>query len=92
MIPAGRVCTYGLLARFLELPSARMAGYALRHIPDHLCIPAHRVVNAAGRLSGSAFFEGVSMAERLTAEGIFVKDGRVQNFNEILWDPTAEIN
>lgn len=91
LIPKGRVTTYGLLASFLQLPSPRMAGYALRHIPEDIQIPAHRVVSAHGILTGRAYFKSESMATKLMAEGVSIKGIRIQKFNEILWDPYAEI-
>jgi methylated-DNA-protein-cysteine methyltransferase-like protein len=78
-IPPGTVSTYGEVARAAGLPGrARQAGYALKHVPEGLQLPWHRVVGAGGRIvfppGSSAFRE---QARRLRSEGIQVKAGRV---------------
>lgn len=88
LIPPGRVTTYGAIARFLGTGrSARLVGYAMNAshaLPD---IPAHRVVNRKGVLTGKHHFRGKSMAERLRAEGINVENDTVVDFQKIFWDP-----
>lgn len=88
LIPKGKVTTYGAIAAFLGLGSARMVGWALNqshHIGD---VPAHRVVNRKGELSGRAHWNPPQrMQELLEAEGIIVKDHQIQNFSECLWSP-----
>jgi methylated-DNA-protein-cysteine methyltransferase-like protein len=90
MIPEGRVSTYGAIARYLGAPgSARMVGWALNncHSRDDF-IPAHRVVNRNGFLTGKHHFHGPEvMQELLESEGIQVKDDRVVDFQKLFWDP-----
>lgn len=92
-IPEGRVTSYGAIARVLgSAGSARMVGYALRHsfsaVPP---VPAHRVVNRAGLLSGKAAFGSDSMMEQLlTNEGVEVADDKVINFDKLFWEPADE--
>lgn len=93
LIPKGRVTSYGLIARYLGAPrSSRMVGWAMNNahsIPD---IPAHRVVNRKGLLTGKMHF-GTSnkMQELLESEGIIVKDDQVVDFSIKLWDPNTEL-
>jgi len=89
VIPNGRVTTYGAIADFLALGSARMVGWALRQSFDQqLPIPAHRVVNRQGELTGRLHFATPTlMAELLMAEGTLVEDNRVVGFQERYWHP-----
>jgi methylated-DNA-protein-cysteine methyltransferase related protein len=78
-LPRGYVCTYGDVARAAGLPGrARLAGYALKHVPTGMNLPWHRVVGAGGKIvfpvGSSAFRE---QARRLRSEGVRVKNGRV---------------
>ncbi len=90
-IPKGRVSTYGTIARFLGTgSSSRMVGYALNNCVTEGAgdIPAHRVVNRLGLLSGSHHFSSENpMEARLAEEGILVKEGQVVDFKTLLWDP-----
>lgn len=91
-IPQGKVCTYGLIADFLGLGSARMVGWALNKsfgaVPE---VPAHRVVNRKGELSGRNHFSSPDlMQKRLEAEGITVENDKVTNLESILWRPQIE--
>lgn len=92
LIPPGRVTTYGAIARFLGTGrSARYVGYALNashQVPD---VPAHRVVNRNGLLSGKHHFRGLSMEERLAREGIVVKEDHVVRFKDLFWDPSEAL-
>ncbi len=89
LIPSGRVTTYGAIADFLSLGSARMVGWALRFSLSTDEVPAHRVVNHKGELSGrNAFATPTLMQERLEAEGVAVKDNRVQDFTTRFWSPS----
>lgn len=93
-VPPGRVTTYGHIAAAIGMRSgARMVGYAMNN--SHFAsppVPAHRVVNRAGLLTGKAHFgTGDEMAALLRAEGIQVVDDRVQDFEKILWDPAVEL-
>jgi methylated-DNA-protein-cysteine methyltransferase-like protein len=90
LIPPGRVTSYGAIAKFLGSGrSARAVGYAMN--ASHQVfppVPAHRVVNRNGLLSGKHHFGSESaMAEILSKEGVSVMDDKVQNFQEIFWDP-----
>lgn len=89
LIPKGRVSTYGAIADYLALGSARMVGWALNQVhtsqPD---VPAHRVINRNGELSGRAHFATPTlMQELLEAEGIVVVDDKVQDFDKLFWHP-----
>jgi len=93
-IPPGRVTTYGAIARFLgSTGSARMVGWALNgsHFLDEF-IPAHRVVNRKGLLTGKHHFPGKNvMQELLESEGIRVEEDQVVDFERHFWDPNKEL-
>ncbi len=94
-IPIGRVTTYGAIARYLSSGrSARMVGWALNHshhLPDF--IPAHRVVNRKGLLTGKHHFGNTNtMSQLLENEGITVIDDRIMDFEKHYWDPARELN
>jgi methylated-DNA-protein-cysteine methyltransferase-like protein len=87
-VPPGRVTTYGTIASFLSLGSARMVGWALNHCFGAGDVPAHRVVNRNGELSGRAHFRPPSlMQERLEAEGIKVEYDKIVEFDKLFWNP-----
>lgn len=88
-VPPGRVTTYGAIADFLTLGSARMVGYALRQLPSMMGdVPAHRVVNAKGELSGRhAFRPPGLMQSLLKSEGVQVSGDRVDDFKTLFWHP-----
>lgn len=89
-IPRGRVTNYGAIAEFLSLGSARMVGWALNH-SHGLEIPAHRVVNRLGELSGRIMFASPTlMQERLESEGIKVEDDKVVDFKKLFWHPKEQ--
>ena len=94
LIPSGRVSTYGLIAKALGTPkSARVVGYAMNASHKINDVPAHRVVNRIGLLTGKHHFSGTNlMKELLESEGIVVKDNLITNFQNILWDPSAELH
>ncbi len=93
-IPFGRVTSYGAIARFLgSALSARMVGWALNvsHARPEF-IPAHRVVNRNGLLTGKHHFGNSStMRQLLENEGLVIEDDRIVNFKERFWDPMTEI-
>jgi methylated-DNA-protein-cysteine methyltransferase-like protein len=93
LIPRGRVTSYGAIARYLGSASAsRSVGWALNQsISRQDPIPAHRVVNRNGMLTGKFHFHGKSMQERLEEEGIQIKDDRVVRFSELFWEPSGEL-
>ena len=88
-IPAGRVTTYGLIAKKLgTASSARTVGWALNACHNDSSIPAHRVVNRNGLLSGKHHFKGFDLMKQLLEnQGIEVNDDRVVDFNIKLWNP-----
>ena len=94
MIPPGRVTSYGAIATYLGTArSARMVGWALNqsHFLEDF-IPAHRVVNRNGLLTGKHHFGGSKvMQELLESEGVRIIDDKVVNFNKIFWDPSKEL-
>lgn len=86
-IPEGKVSTYGAIAQFLGITSgARMVGYALNKSADKK-IPAHRVVNRNGELTGRAYFPDDIMRERLQQEGITFVDDYQIDIEAHFWDP-----
>lgn len=91
-IPRGRISTYGAIADYLALGSARMVGWALNKSFNGSGVPAHRVVNRKGELSGRNHFPSPTlMQELLENEGIKVVDNVVQNFDSHLWVPANEL-
>lgn len=88
-IPVGRVTTYGLIAKKLgTASSARTVGWALNACHNDSSIPAHRVVNRNGLLSGKHHFKGFNLMKQLLEnEGIEVNDDKVVDFNIKLWNP-----
>jgi methylated-DNA-protein-cysteine methyltransferase related protein len=94
-IPYGRVTTYGAIAQYLASPgSARMVGWAMNH--SHILqnpIPAHRVVNRKGMLTGKMHFGSHNLMEQLLQnEGIEVEDDCIVNFQKYFWDPLKELS
>ena len=89
LIPKGRVTTYGAIASYLGLKSgARMVGWAMNASHAEKNVPAHRVVNRVGLLTGRHHFETPStMEKRLLKEGIKVKNHQVQEFRSRFWSP-----
>ncbi|MCF8345760.1 MAG: MGMT family protein [Bacteroidales bacterium] len=93
-VPSGRVTSYGAIARFLGAPqSARMVGWAMNQ--SHTCgqyVPAHRVVNRQGMLTGKHHFDGPNvMVELLSNEGVRVVNNQVVDFRSHFWDPRSEL-
>ncbi len=93
LIPKGRVTSYGTIANYLGTKgSARMVGWAMNAAHGLSDVPAHRVVNRIGVLSGKNHFSSPNeMQERLEAEGIKVDDDRIMDFDEVFWDPMLEL-
>jgi len=91
-IPYGRVTSYGAVAKYLGSPkSARMVGWAM-NASKNTDVPAHRVVNRVGLLSGEKHFSTpTEMQLLLEKEGVTVKNRQVQNFKELFWDPSVEL-
>ncbi|MFY7899863.1 MAG: MGMT family protein [Chitinophagaceae bacterium] len=94
LIPVGRVTTYGAIAAFLGTKgSARMVGWAMNaSFNIYPNVPAQRVVNRNGMLSGKAHFATLTlMQELLEKEGIFIEKDAVQQFSKVFWDPSVEL-
>ena len=94
LIPPGRVTTYGAIARYLgSAGAARMVGWAMnssRKYPEF--IPAHRVVNRNGLLTGRHHFDTPqAMKELLENEGVKIINDKVDNFDDCFWDPAKNI-
>jgi methylated-DNA-protein-cysteine methyltransferase related protein len=94
LIPKGRVSSYGAIAAYLgKKGSARMVGWAMNNAHHLNDVPAHRVVNRNGLLTGKHHFSTPSqMQELLDAEGIEVKNDQILNFRECFWDPAQELD
>jgi len=93
LIPEGRVTSYGAIAIYLGTKkSSRMVGWAMNACHGMEDVPAHRVVNRIGLLTGKQHFETDStMQERLEAEGIKIIENQVQSFALFFWDPAIEL-
>ncbi|MCB0429023.1 MAG: MGMT family protein [Flavobacteriales bacterium] len=93
LIPEGRVTSYGAIARYLGSGrSARIVGWAMNNC-HHLeePVPAHRVVNRQGLLTGKMHFGGTVMQQLLENEGITVEDDQILDFKKVFWDPVTEL-
>ncbi len=92
LIPYGRVTSYGAIATYLGAArSARMVGWAMNNSHSKN-IPAHRVVNRIGLLTGKQHFDGTNLMQQLLEnEGIVVIENQIQNFETVFWNPTSEI-
>ncbi len=93
LIPAGRVTSYGAIANYLGAKrSSRMVGWAMNAAHLHPEIPAHRVVNRQGLLTGKMHFSNPEeMEQRLALEGIKVTNDQVQDFKTVYWNPMEEL-
>ncbi|MEI9918909.1 MAG: MGMT family protein [Bacteroidota bacterium] len=93
LIPRGRVTSYGAIAAYLGLrSSARMVGWAMNATHTDKKVPAHRVVNSQGLLTGKHHFVPPSaMEERLKKEGVKVVKDKVVDFQKVFWDPMKEL-
>ena len=91
-IPSGRVTSYGAIAKYLgATKSARIVGYAMNSSGEK-DVPAHRVVNRKGLLTGKHHFEGTNLMQQLLEnEGVEVVDYQIQNFEALFWDPSKEL-
>ena len=92
LIPSGKVSTYGAIAGYLgSKGGARLVGWAMNASHGQTNIPAHRVVNRNGVLTGKNFFGGNRMQELLEAEGITIKNDQIKDFSTHFWDPVIEL-
>lgn len=92
-IPFGRVTSYGAIARYLGTGrSARVVGWAMNQCHGRDDVPAHRVVNRVGLLTGKHHFEGSRLMQQLLEnEGIEVREHQVVDFDAHFWDPSREL-
>jgi methylated-DNA-protein-cysteine methyltransferase-like protein len=94
LIPPGRVTSYGAIAKFIGSPQAsRFVGYAMNgsHTQSEF-VPAHRVVNRNGMLTGKHHFGGPEiMKQLLESEGAIIENDQILNLKELFWDPTREL-
>ena len=93
LIPEGRVTSYGAIAKYLGAArSARMVGWAMNSSHKYEDIPAHRVVNRKGILTGKHHFDGTNLMQQLLEnEGVEVIHNQIQNLESIFWDPITEL-
>lgn len=93
LIPKGRVTSYGAIARYLGTGmSARMVGWAMNAAHGQRGVPAHRVVNSQGLLTGKHHFGSpTAMQDRLAKDGVKVVKDKVEDFERRLWDPAKEL-
>ena len=92
LIPYGKISSYGAIAKFLGAArSARMVGWAMNNALAK-DVPAHRVVNRVGVLTGKHHFDGTNLMQQLLEnEGIKVVDNQVVDFKKHFWDPSKEL-
>ena len=92
-IPYGRVTNYGSIAKYLgSAKSSRAVGYAMNASHNIADVPAHRVVNKVGLLTGKHHFFGSNlMKDLLESEGIEIIDNQVIQFDSLYWDPSVEL-
>lgn len=93
LIPPGKVTSYGAIARYLGAKgSARMVGWAMNNAHVLEDVPAHRVVNRYGLLTGKHHFSSPNeMQNKLEAEGVSIQDDKILNFDNHFWDPVTEL-
>lgn len=93
-VPPGRVTSYGAIAAYLGTKGAsRMVGWAMNAAGTaHPPVPAHRVVNRNGDLTGKYYFPTPTLMEELLSnEGVMVENDRVKDFKQLFWDPASEL-
>ena len=92
LIPYGKVTSYGAIAKYLgAAKSARMIGYAMNGSGGK-DVPAHRVVNRKGLLTGKHHFDGTNLMQQLLeSEGVEIVDNQIQNFEVVFWNPSKEL-
>lgn len=93
-IPYGRVTSYGAIAKYLGAArSARMVGWAMNGATAREDVPAHRVVNRVGVLTGKHHFGGTHIMQQLLEnEGIQIEENQIVNFQKHFWDPAKELS
>ena len=92
-IPYGKVTSYGAIAKALGTArSSRMVGWAMNNCHNRTDVPAHRVVNRKGLLTGKHHFEGTNLMQQLLEnEGIVVIDNQIQDFENHFWTPSMDL-
>ncbi len=92
-IPYGRVTSYGAIAKYLGAArSARMVGWAMNAAHNMPDIPAHRVVNRKGLLTGKHHFQGTNLMQQLLeSEGVIIRDNQIINFDNFFWSPLENL-
>lgn len=92
-IPYGRVSTYGAIANYVETATARMVGWAMnKSFSSEKPIPAHRVVNRKGELTGRHHFPSPTMMQELLEnEGLVIEKDRIVDFKKYFWNPADEL-
>jgi len=92
-IPFGRVTSYGTIGAYLgAAKSARMVGWAMNKAHNLEDVPAHRVVNKKGLLTGKHHFDGTNLMQQLLEnEGIVVIDNQIQDLEKVFWNPSEEL-
>jgi methylated-DNA-protein-cysteine methyltransferase related protein len=92
-IPYGKVTSYGAIAKVLGAArSARMVGWAMNAAHNLEDVPAHRVVNRKGLLTGKHHFEGTNLMQQLLeSEGIVVKDNQILDLENVFWEPEMKV-
>jgi methylated-DNA-protein-cysteine methyltransferase related protein len=93
LIPKGRVTNYGSIAAYLGSKiSSRMVGWAMNAAHTDKTLPAHRVVNRIGLLTGKMHFNPPeAMQQRLEKEGHIIVKDKIQDFKNVFWDPAKEL-
>ena len=94
LIPYGKVTSYGAIAKYLgAAKSARMVGWAMNASHTNYDVPAHRVVNRNGLLTGKHHFDGTNLMQQLLeSEGIVIKNDKIINFDATFWNPSKNLN
>jgi methylated-DNA-protein-cysteine methyltransferase-like protein len=94
LIPFGRVTSYGAIGAYLgTAKSARMVGWAMNKSHNLEDVPAHRVVNRKGLLTGKYHFDGTNLMQQLLEnEGIVIIDNQIQDLEKVFWNPMEELS
>jgi len=92
-IPYGKVTSYGAIAKVLgSARSARMVGWAMNAAHNIEDVPAHRVVNRKGLLTGKHHFDGTNLMQQLLeSEGVVVVNNQIINFESVFWEPEMKV-
>ena len=94
LIPEGKVTSYGSIAKYLgAVRSSRMVGWAMNNSHNQTQeVPAHRVVNRKGLLTGKHHFDGTNLMQQLLeSEGIIIIENQIQELEKVFWDPMKEL-